>query len=146
MQTWGTRLWMFCVIRSDTSELPRRHGQHVFGFRLSVLDRPNTHEHDTVPIGLEVRGAGLIDSFLYSQTGRLILHLVNLTNEGTWRGPIDELIAVGPLQVRVKLPDDVHGRNAQFLVSPAKPVVTVRDGWASFEVKSILDHEVVVIG
>jgi hypothetical protein len=96
-------------------------------------------------IDLEVRGPGLIDCHVYRQPGRLILHLVNLSNEGTWRGPLDELIAVGPVQVKLKTPEDVHGRNAQFLVSENKPAVTVRDGWAAFEVKSILDHEVVVV-
>jgi hypothetical protein len=52
---------------------------------------------------------------------------------------------VGPIQVKLKTSPDVHGRNAQFLVSENKPAVTVRDGWAAFEVKSILDHEVVVV-
>jgi hypothetical protein len=96
-------------------------------------------------IPLDVRGSGLIDCHLYRQPGRLILHLVNLTNEGTWRAPLDELIAVGPLEVRVKLPDDVKGHGAQYLVSKSKPTVGVRQGWATFEVKSVLDHEVVVI-
>ena len=36
---------------------------------------------DRIP--LEVRGPGLIDCQLYRQPGRLILHLVNLTNAGT---------------------------------------------------------------
>ncbi|HEY2016539.1 MAG TPA: Tat pathway signal protein, partial [Bryobacteraceae bacterium] len=97
-------------------------------------------------IPLEVQGAGLIDCHLYRQPGRLILHLVNLTNEGTWRAPLDELIAVGPLTVRVKLPDDVKGHGGQYLVSKGKPSVAVKQGWATFEVKSVLDHEVVVIG
>ena len=98
---------------------------------------------DRIP--LDVRGPGLIDCHLYRQPARLILHLVNLTNEGAWRAPLDELIAVGPLEVRVKLPDDVKGRGAQFLVSKSKPALAVRQGWATLEVKSVLDHEVVVI-
>jgi hypothetical protein len=48
-------------------------------------------------IPLEVRGAGLIDCHLYRQPGRVILHLVNLTNAGAWRSPVDELIPVGSL-------------------------------------------------
>jgi hypothetical protein len=96
--------------------------------------------------GLEVQGPGLIDCHLYRQPGRLILHLVNLTNEGTWRGPIDELIAVGPHTVKVKLPDDVHGRTVQFLVSGGRAKATSNQGWASFQVRSIVDHEVAVIG
>jgi hypothetical protein len=96
-------------------------------------------------IPLEVTGAGLVDCHLYRQPGRVILHLVNLTSTGTWRAPIDELISIGPLQVRVKLPDDVKGRSVQHLVSGAKAVAGVKQGWATFEVKSILDHEVLVI-
>lgn len=96
-------------------------------------------------IELEVHGPGLIDCHLYRQPGRLILHLVNLSNEGTWRGPLDELIPIGPIQVRVKAPEDVHGRTSQFLVSDAKPTISMQQGWIAFEVKSILDHEVVVI-
>jgi hypothetical protein len=69
-----------------------------------------------------------------------------LSNEGTWRAPLDETIPVGPIEVRVKLPDDVRARSAQFLVSAAKPTMTVRQGWATFEVKSVADHEVVVVG
>jgi hypothetical protein len=72
--------------------------------------------------------------------------LVNLISAGTWRGPIDELIPIGPLEVRVKLPEDVKGRTAQLLVSGARTAAGVKQGWAVFEVKSILDHEVIVIG
>lgn len=74
-----------------------------------------------------------------------MLHLVNLISAGTWRGPIDELIPIGPLQVQVKLPSDVKGRSAQLLVAGRPAAVAVKDGWATVEVKSILDHEVVVI-
>ncbi len=98
---------------------------------------------DRIP--LDLRGPGLIDCHLYRQPGRLILHLVNLTNEGTWRAPLDELIPVGPLDIRVKLPDDVKGRGAQFLVSRNKPALAIKQGWANIEVKSVLDHEAVVI-
>ncbi len=104
-------------------------------FRWAAADR----------IPLEVHGPGLIDCHLYRQPGRLILHLVNLTNEGTWRAPLDEIIPVGPIEVRLKLPDDVRGRNGQYLVSSARPAIAVRQGWATFEVKSLAEHEVVVI-
>src|SRR5262249_20380396 len=49
-------------------------------------------------IGFHVQGAGLIDCHLYRQAGSLIVHLVNLTNEGAWRGPVDELVPVGPFK------------------------------------------------
>jgi hypothetical protein len=98
---------------------------------------------DSIP--LRVQGTGLVDCHLYRQEGRLILHVVNLTSAGTWRAPIDELISIGPLQVRIKLPPGIAGRRAKLLVSAASTPVTVSRGWAEFQVKSILDHEVVVL-
>ena len=50
-----------------------------------------------------------------------------------------------PAQVRIKLPEDVRGRGIQFLVSNAKSNLAVKQNWATFEVKSILDHEIAVI-
>lgn len=96
-------------------------------------------------IPLAVEGAGLVDCHLYRQPGRLILHIVNLTSAGTWRQPVDELIPVGPLKVRVRLPEDVRGRRPGLLVGNQKISAAVKNGWSHFEIKSVLDHEVVVI-
>lgn len=98
---------------------------------------------DDLPLSVE--GAGLVDCHLYQQPGRMILHIVNLTSASTWRQPLDELIAIGPLKVRVKLPKSISGRNLEMLVSNNKPVATVSDGYGVFEIKSISDHEVIVI-
>jgi hypothetical protein len=92
-----------------------------------------------------VEGHGLIDCHLYRQNGRVILHLVNLTSAGSWRAPIDELIPIGPLRVKVQLPPDSRPGKPRLLVSREGVRVSMRDGWAGFEIKSILDHEVVVI-
>jgi hypothetical protein len=96
-------------------------------------------------IPLRVDGVGLVDCHLYQQPGRAILHLVNLTNTATWRAPIDELIPVGPFHVKVKLPQAVTGRTARLLVSGGSAPVTVLGGWAELQLKSILDHEVIVL-
>ena len=96
-------------------------------------------------IGFELQGQGLIDCHVYHQPGRVIVHLVNLTNQGTWRSMVDELLPVGPLKLRMKLPQDVRGRVIECLVSRAKPAMAVRQNWASLEVGLILDHEVLVI-
>ena len=100
---------------------------------------------DSIP--LVVQGPGLIDCHLYRQQDRLILHLVNLTSAGTWRAPVEELIPVGPLTVRVKLPEGVSGKQRLLLtVSGATGTPILRQGrWAQFEVKSVLDHEVAVL-
>jgi hypothetical protein len=99
-------------------------------------------------IPLRVEGVGLIDCHLYEQPGKLILHLVNLTNENTWRQPLDELIPVGPLKVSVRIGaggQSVNGHKLQLLVTGSTANPTVKDGWCHFELPRILDHEVVVI-
>lgn len=98
---------------------------------------------DRIP--LRIDGPGLIDCHLYEQSGRLVLHLVNLTSAGTWRAPIHELIPVGPLHVHVQLPEAVSGTSVQLLVNDRNTGATVEDGWVIFEVASVLDHEVVVV-
>jgi len=99
---------------------------------------------DSIP--MSVKGSGLIDCHLYRQEDRLILHLVNLTSAGSWRAPVHELIAVGPLKVKIKLPSGVSGKDLKLLVGDKPKKVSIDKGWVTFKVKSILDHEVVVIG
>ncbi len=98
---------------------------------------------DEIPLAVE--GRGLVDCHLYRQGNRLILHLVNLTSAGTWRAPIDELIPIGPLRVKVQLSPGIRPAKPQLLVSGESTRLTVHENWAAFEIKSILDHEVVVI-
>lgn len=96
-------------------------------------------------IGFHVEGAGLIDCHLYRQFGSLIVHLVNLTNEGAWRGPIDELIPIGPLKVQIKPPSDLQIRTVESLVSRSEPSLINQQDWVSVEIKQIVDHEVLVL-
>ena len=95
---------------------------------------------------LTVDGRGLIDCHLYRQPGRLILHLVNLTSAGTWRQPVHELVPVGPLRVRVKLPADVRGKRGRLLVAGKTVPGAAGAGWSRIEIRSVLDHEVLVMG
>lgn len=98
--------------------------------------------HDEIP--LQVDGPGLIDCHMYTQSGRTILHLVNLTSAATWRAPLDELIPIGPVKVHIRATGQVNP-SAQLLVSKGTRPVALSAGIASFEVPSILDHEVVVL-
>ena len=95
---------------------------------------------------LYVDGPGFVDCHLYRQKNRLILHLVNLTNAGTWRAPVDELIRVGPLAVRVRMPADIRSDRVQLLVSKSSPKAVAKERWLHFRLPSVLDHEVAVIG
>ncbi len=98
---------------------------------------------DDIP--LVVEGAGLVDCNMYHQPGRLILHIANLTSSATWRKPIDELIPIGPISVRIKLTEDVNGEYLNLLVAGQKIPAVVKDGWSQFKINSILNHEVIVM-
>jgi hypothetical protein len=96
-------------------------------------------------VALAVDGTGLIDCHFYRQPGRIVLHVVNLTSEATWRAPVDE-IRVGPFTVRVRLAAGVTGRTARLLVAGGERPVRMEDGFAVVMLDRILDHEVRVVG
>ncbi len=96
-------------------------------------------------IPLNVECPGLLDCNIYSQPGRLILHITNLTSAGTWRQPVDEYIPVGPVKVDVRMFEEIKGKSLNLLVSDRKTSATVENGWVRFSINSITDHEVVVI-
>jgi hypothetical protein len=98
---------------------------------------------DTLP--LLVEGAGFLDCHLYRQTGRLILHLVNLTSTGTWRAPVEEFIPVGPLRVHLPIPEGLQPSRIKLLVSSHTTELSMQGKALSFELPSVLDHEVVVL-
>jgi len=153
--------WM----REPATDIPgllvSEHGRSRVAYLPADLDRRYAAEHlpdharllanvvrwaagETIP--LDVKGTGLIDCHLYAQPGRLILHLVNLTSEATWRAPLDELIRVGPFDVSVLVPAAASTtRAARLLVSRTRPSVRLANGRAAFRVEAIDDHEVVVV-
>lgn len=99
---------------------------------------------DALP--LQVEGPGLIDCHLYRQPGRLVLHLVNLTNAGTWRTPVHELIPVGPFTVAMQLPADVRPGTVRSLVDGSVRTLPAAADRLTLTVDRIVDHEVLVIG
>jgi len=153
--------WM----RQPTSDIPglilSQHGTARVAYLPADIDRRYATEHlpdhsallanvvrwaahDRLPLAVE--GPGLIDCHLYEQPGRMILHMVNLTSEATWRAPLHELIRVGPFLVKIRLPEPLTRRGARLLVAGTERRVTVERGMGAIEVDSILDHEVIVIG
>jgi hypothetical protein len=96
---------------------------------------------DTIP--LSVTGPGSLNCELYRQDKRLILHVLNFTNAGTWRAPVDELIPVGPLEVAVR--SDARPLSVSAMVAGAGMRAAYDSGWVKFIVPSVLDHELIVI-
>ena len=127
------------------ADLDRRYGRENLPDHGDVLaNLVRWAAGDTLPLRIE--GAGFIDTHLYRQDDRLILHLVNLTNEGTWRAPVDEVISVGPLHVSVRLTDSRIRSGVQLTVSQRSAKASMKNGWLSFDVPIVRDHELAVIG
>jgi hypothetical protein len=152
--------WM----REPATDIPglilSRHGAARVAYMPADIDRRYAREHlpdharllanivrwadgDRRP--LFVDGPGFLDCHVYEQPGRMILHLVNLTSEATWRAPLDELIRVGPFSVRIRRPAQAGRLTARLLVSGTVRPVRTASGMAAFEIDSILDHEVAVV-
>ena len=94
---------------------------------------------------LQVDGPGLLDCRLYrSRGGYPVLHVVNLNNANTWRTPVQELVPVGPVRVRVRQPMRKMAVTARLLVHTGRFTQASRGEWHEVEIPSITDHEVVV--
>jgi hypothetical protein len=94
---------------------------------------------------LEVEGPGLLDVHLYRQAGRLILHVVNLTNPAAFRPYATELHPVGPLRVRLARPKNLRLVRARRLVAGGEAPCAADGDWLELTVERVLDHEVVVL-
>ena len=126
------------------ADIDRQFGHHNLPDHAKLLENlVRWAVQDNIP--LKVDGVGLVDFHLYRQSNRLVLHAINLTNDATWRAPIHELISIGPLKVSVKLPDGMAGKRCRALVGGDKITPTAKNGWTQFEIKSVRDHEVIVI-
>jgi hypothetical protein len=97
------------------------------------------------PMPLSVEGPGLLDLHLYRQPGRLVLHVVNLTNPAAFRPYATELYPVGPLRVRVARPKDLAPTRARRLVAGGETACAKESEWLELLLDSVLDHEVVVL-
>ncbi|MCI2419574.1 hypothetical protein MOQ72_19190 [Saccharopolyspora sp. K220] len=95
---------------------------------------------------LAVSGPGLVDCNLYRQNARRILHLGNVGATSPIPGRQADLVPVGPLQVRVRADMPDGDTKIRLLVAETDVPANASDGWVSFTVPRIVDHEVAVIG
>ena len=92
-----------------------------------------------------VTGPGLLDVTVWRQAESLTVHLVNLTNPMAMKGPIREIVPVGPLTVRVRLPDGRRARQVTFLAAGTSPAGEEVSGTLTITVPSLRDYEVIAI-
>jgi hypothetical protein len=94
---------------------------------------------------LRVEGPGVLDVALWKQQSSVTVHLVNLSNPMMMKGPLREILPIGPQKVRVKLPDGAQARSVRFLVSDAKAQWRQSGAWIETTTPPISLHEVVAI-
>jgi hypothetical protein len=92
-----------------------------------------------------VTGPGLLDVAAWRQKESLTVHLVNLTNPMTMKGPYREFVPVGPLTVKLRLPEGVRPRRVQLLVAETVPRTEKAKEVLTVTVPSVSDHEVVAV-
>ncbi|MBX5497159.1 MAG: hypothetical protein IRZ15_17615 [Bryobacteraceae bacterium] len=97
------------------------------------------------PHPAEVVGPGLLDVTVWRQKESMTVHLVNLTNPMTMKGPFRELIPIGEQRVRIRLEQGLRPRKVHLLTAGQPLKHTYRNGVVEAVVPSILDHEVVAI-
>ena len=94
---------------------------------------------------VRVTGPGLLDVTVWRQKHSMTVHLVNLTNPMMMKGPIREIIPVGPFTMSVRLPRSAKATRVHSLVGQQDQPFQVRDGSLRLEVPSVGIHEVVAL-
>ena len=94
---------------------------------------------------VSVTGPGVLDVTVWRQSDSMTVHLVNLTNPMMMKGPLRELISIGPQTVRVRLPESRQPRKVRLLAAGDTPLTEWSREYLTVKVASILDHEVVAI-
>ena len=90
-------------------------------------------------------GPGLIDVTIWRQRDSLTVHLVNLTNPMMMKGPLREVLPIGPLQVRVRMPAGLQAKKVQLLTAGVEPRVQTSGSTIEVTVPSVDVHEVVAV-
>jgi len=97
------------------------------------------------PRPVDVEGPGVIDVTIWRQRDSMTVHLVNLTNPMMMKGPLREVIPIGPQQVRVRLPAGTRAKKVQLLTAGTTPRTTEIAGTITLTVPSVDVHEVIAI-
>lgn len=97
------------------------------------------------PAPVEVDGRGIVDVTVWRQQGSMTVHLVNLTNPMMMKGPLREIIPIGPLSVRVRVPSGLRATKVKLLTAGTSAAPGETGGTISVSVPTVDVHEVVAI-
>ena len=94
---------------------------------------------------IEVTGPGMLEVTAWRNRNSIVIHLVNLTNPMTMKGPFREFVPVGEQTVRIRMPAGPAAKKVHLLVGKQNPIVQSDGANLNVTVPTILDHEVVAI-
>ena len=94
---------------------------------------------------IEVAGPGVLDVTIWQNSGSITIHLVNLTNPMTMKGPYRDFFPIGAQTIKLRLPSGIRAKQARLLVSEKVAPINRSGDDLILNVPSILDHEVVAI-
>ena len=94
---------------------------------------------------VEVDGPGLLDVTVWRQRTSMTVHLVNLTNPMMMKGPLREVLPIGPQRARIRLPAGTRATKVQLLTAGTTPRVETATGTLTVTVPSVDVHEVIAI-
>jgi hypothetical protein len=97
------------------------------------------------PPPAEVTGPGVIDVTVWRQRESLTVHLVNLSNPMMMKGPLREVIPIGPLRARIHLPAGARAKKVHLLTAGSSPRVEGTGSVLTVTVPSVDVHEVIAI-
>jgi type 1 glutamine amidotransferase len=97
------------------------------------------------PAPLQVSGPGLLDIAYWRQRSSLTVHLVNLTNPMTMKGPYREIIPAGPFTLELRLPEAAHIRGARLLEADQAVSTRRDDTRLILTVPRVALHEIVAL-
>ncbi len=97
------------------------------------------------PAPVEVEGPGLLEITAWRQRGSMTVHLVNLTNPMMMKGPLREVIPIGPERVQIRLPVGAAPKRVRLLTAGTVPDVKTSGSLLTVTVPRIDVHEVIAI-
>ena len=96
----------------------------------------------TAPKVVDVQGKGLLDVTVWRQESSMTVHLVNLTNPMTMKGPFREFFPVGPITVFVP---GATAKAVKLLTAGGAADWRAERGGVRVTVPTVELHEVVAI-
>jgi hypothetical protein len=90
-----------------------------------------------------VEGPGLIDVTVWQNPDSITVHLVNLTNPMTMKGPYRDFFPIGAQTVKLRLGGEVQPKGARLLVADRSIPMERSGSTVTVTVPTVLGHEIV---